>query len=52
MVSEPTEVTEYVTIREAAQRTGYTPHHFYRMVATGRVVGAVKKGRDWLIPTP
>ena len=42
----------YLTIRQAAKMTGYSRDHMYRMVERRQVVGAIKLGRDWLIPRP
>jgi len=40
-----------LTIRELARRLGVTARRARALAASGRVEGAVKVGRDWLIPT-
>ncbi|MFN0040774.1 MAG: helix-turn-helix domain-containing protein [Burkholderiales bacterium] len=39
-----------LTVRELAQRLGVTVRRVRALAASGRVEGAVKVGRDWLIP--
>jgi len=40
----------FLTIREFAQRLKVTARRARALAASGRVEGAVKMGRDWLIP--
>ena len=40
----------FLTIEELALRLGVTARRARALAASGRVVGAVKVGRDWLIP--
>jgi excisionase family DNA binding protein len=39
-------VPEWISVREAAKRTGYTPRHIRHLLAKGLVKGR-KFGRDW-----
>lgn len=41
---------EYVKVAEAAERWGLTPHRVQELCRHGRVTGAVRFGRDWMIP--
>lgn len=41
-----------LTIPEAATELGVSAQRVRRLAARGRIVGAVKCGRDWLIPAP
>ena len=43
---------EYTTIREAAAELGLEESWVRRLCIAGRIVGAVKVGRDWMIPKP
>jgi len=44
------DVPVLLTIRELALRLGVTARRARALAASGRVEGAVKVGRDWLIP--
>lgn len=44
------EAPAWLTIREFAQRLDITARRARALAASGRVEGAVKVGRDWLIP--
>ena len=41
----------YVTVAEAAKRTGYSGRHIGYLVRTGRVPG-IKPGHDWFVHLP
>lgn len=41
-----------VTAIEAAQALGVTRFRIWQLCAEGRITGAHKRGRDWLIPWP
>ena len=41
-----------VTVREAAIRLGVSERRVRKLARDGRLVGAVKAGAEWLIPTP
>lgn len=40
--------SEYLTVRQAASRLGYTVQHTRLLIRHGRLA-AVKLGRDWLV---
>lgn len=40
----------YASVQEAAQMLGVTERYIRKMLVGGRIQGAVKTGRDWLIP--
>lgn len=40
----------YKTAAEVAAEWGLTPRHVRRLCDLGRVPGAIRPGRDWLIP--
>ena len=42
------DVTEWITTKEAAELTGYTPAYFRQLILRGRL-GAEKRGRDWFL---
>ncbi len=42
--------TEFETVQQAAVRLDVTPRAIQKWAASGRLVGAVKHGRSWLIP--
>ncbi len=42
--------TKYETAQQAAVRMGVTPRAIQKWAATGRIAGAVKHGKSWLIP--
>ena len=41
----------YETISEAAQRLGYSPGHLANLAQAGRIPGAHRYGRQWLLPS-
>ena len=41
-----------VTVREAAIRLGVSERRVRKLASDGRLLGAVKAGAEWLIPTP
>jgi excisionase family DNA binding protein len=41
-----------LTTRQAAAVLSLNPSRIRRLLADGRIEGAVKHGRDWVIPTP
>ena len=41
----------YETIAEAAQRLGYSPGHLANLAKAGRIPGAHRYGRQWLLPS-
>ncbi len=41
-------MAEWITTKEAAQLTGYTPVHIRRLVSAGKIKGQ-RWGRDWQI---
>ena len=43
-------MTNYETVRQAARRLGVTERTIQLWAKTGRIVGARKVGRDWMIP--
>ena len=42
----------YVTAREAAEEVGLSYTRIRALLRRGRVMGAIKPQRDWLIPSP
>ncbi len=42
--------TKYETAQQAAVRMGVTPRAIQKWAAAGRIAGAVKHGKSWLIP--
>jgi DNA-binding CsgD family transcriptional regulator len=42
--------TEYFSVQQIARRWGITPRQAQRLLARGRVPGAKRHGRSWLIP--
>jgi len=42
--------TEYKTAQQAAVRLGVTPRAIQKWAAAGKLPGAVKHGKSWLIP--
>lgn len=40
----------FFTIKEAAERMGYSVQHIYRLCNEQKLPGAVKKNSKWLIP--
>lgn len=42
--------TEYETVREAAERLGVTARAIQKQAADGKIHGAVKHGKSWMIP--
>ena len=47
-----TDDVKNVTVEEAARRLGLSVRRVRRLCAEGRVEGATRLGRDWIIPTP
>lgn len=43
-------MTDYLTTTEYAHRLGINPSRVRQLLAEGRIPGARKHGRDWLIP--
>lgn len=43
---------DWLTTIEAGQRLGITPARIRQLCQAGRIVGAQKVGRDWVIPDP
>ena len=43
---------EWVTVAEAAEQLGVSAGRIRQLLGQGRVHGARRSGRDWLIPTP
>lgn len=41
---------DYLTIKEVAELWEITPRRVQKMCADGKIIGAVKFGRDWAIP--
>ena len=41
-----------ITVRSAAAKLGISPRRIQVLCAQGRMKGAKKLGRDWLIPSP
>ena len=44
------QISDYITLAEYAARNNVTPCAVRRKCLRGNVPGAVKVGRDWLIP--
>ena len=44
--------TEYIRAPVAAEQLNVSPDRMRHLCAEGKIVGARKIGRDWLIPTP
>ncbi len=42
----------YLSTAEAAVKLGVSTQRVRALLAQKRIVGAVKVGRDWIIPTP
>jgi excisionase family DNA binding protein len=42
---------DYVTVAEAAKRTGYSTSHIAHLLESKRVTG-LKPGRDWFVHLP
>lgn len=42
----------FLTTRQAAAALSLHPSRIRRLLADGRIEGAVKHGRDWVIPAP
>jgi len=42
--------TRQLTTREAAAALGVTPRRVVQLIAEGRIRGAERRGRDWLVP--
>lgn len=41
---------QFLTAPQAAERLGVSRYRIWQFCAAGRLPGAVKHGRDWLIP--
>ena len=41
-----------ITVKEAAFRLGVSERRVRKLARDGRVLGAIKSGAEWLIPTP
>ena len=41
-----------LSVAEAAKRLGYSKSHTRHLCASGRIRGAVRIGRDWVVPDP
>ena len=50
--AQPIENRQYLTVSEYAERTRRSPVTVRQMCANGRIEGAVKDGKSWLIPLP
>lgn len=48
----PIENRQYLTVSEYAEKTRRSPVTVRQMCANGRIEGAVKDGKSWLIPIP
>ena len=48
----PADDVANVTVREAAVRLGVSERRVRKLARDGRLLGAVKAGAEWLIPTP
>lgn len=40
----------YITVKEAAEKSGVTPRHVQILCAEERIKGATRFGRSWMIP--
>ena len=45
-------MTKYLTVQELADELQVTRQRIYDLLREGRIEGARKHGRDWLIPSP
>ena len=43
---------EYITAAQAATRCGVTHARLLQLLAAGRVRGAIKFGKVWMVPVP
>lgn len=43
-------IENYLNIRQIAEKWNLTPRTIRKMCADGRIEGATKLGRDWIIP--
>lgn len=41
---------EYLKVKDVAERWGVSPRRIQTMCASGRIEGAIRFGRDWMIP--
>ena len=53
LVSEvPADDVANVSVKQAARRLGISERRVRKLAGDGRVLGAIKAGAEWLIPTP
>ena len=45
-------MAKYLTVEEVAAELAVTTERIYQLLWEGRIEGAHKHGRDWLIPSP
>jgi hypothetical protein len=43
---------EWMNVQKAAKKLGFSAVYLRKLARMGRVQGAQKLGRDWLIPSP
>ena len=43
-------MADYITSQQLADRLGVTRNRVLLLLSQGRITGAMKHGRDWLIP--
>ena len=41
---------DYITVRQTAEKWGVTPRQVQGLLKAGRIPGAIRPARDWLIP--
>jgi excisionase family DNA binding protein len=46
------QLNEFISVQAAAAALGVSARHVRRLARKGRLRGAQKPGRDWLIPSP
>ena len=49
---KPTDTVDNLTVKGAAEELGVTKARVRQLAAQGRIEGAHKIGRDWIIPRP
>ena len=42
---------EYISVNEAASQMGISVRRIQQMCKSGKIPGAIKKGRSWMIPS-